>query len=194
MSVKIFELTKKFGDKVLFSDFSFTFEDKGIYFVSGESGVGKTTLLRMISGLDTDFWGEISGGGIKNCSVAFQEYRLFPTLSALDNLVFANYDKKTAENTKEALDMLLSLGFNESDAGLFPGELSGGMKQRVSLARAFLRKAPILLLDEPTKELDEENAGKALEIIKSEGKKRLVILVSHNKSDAERLNAKIINI
>lgn len=194
MSLSINNVSKSFDKKILFDNFSLVFPEKGAFVLSGESGVGKTTLLRMISGLDTDFSGEISGGGIKNCSVAFQEYRLFPTLSALDNLVFANYDKKTAEKTKEALDMLLSLGFNESDAELFPGELSGGMKQRVSLARAFLRKAPILLLDEPTKELDEENASKALEIIKSEGEKRLVILVSHNKSDAEKLNAKIINI
>ena len=194
MSLSINNVSKSFDKKILFDNFSLVLPEKGVFVLSGESGVGKTTLLRMISGLDTDFSGEISGGGIKNCSVAFQEYRLFPTLSALDNLVFANYDKKTAEKTKEALDMLLSLGFNESDAGLFPGELSGGMKQRVSLARAFLRKAPILLLDEPTKELDEENASKVLEITKNEAKSRLVILVSHNKSDAERLNAKIINI
>jgi len=194
MSLSINNVSKSFDKKILFDDFSLSLPEKGVFVLSGESGVGKTTLLRMISGLDTDFSGEISGGGIKNCSIAFQEYRLFPTLSALDNLVFANHDKKTAEKTKEALDMLLSLGFNESDAELFPAELSGGMKQRVSLARAFLRKTPILLLDEPTKELDEENASKALEIIKSEGEKRLVILVSHNKSDAEKLNAKIINI
>lgn len=194
MSIVIKNLSKSFDTKQIFKNFSLEFPQNGVSMLSGESGVGKTTLLRMISGLDTDFSGEISGGGIKNCSVAFQEYRLFPTLSALDNLIFANHDKKTAENTKEALEMLLSLGFKEADAVLFPGELSGGMKQRVSLARAFLRKAPILLLDEPTKELDEENANRALEIIKNEAKSRLVILVSHNKADAEKLNAKIIDI
>ena len=194
MSIVIKNLSKSFDTKQIFKNFSLEFPQNGVSMLSGESGVGKTTLLRMISGLDTDFSGEISGGGIKNCSVAFQEYRLFPTLSALDNLVFANHDKKTAENTKEALEMLLSLGFKEADALLFPGELSGGMKQRVSLARAFLRKAPILLLDEPTKELDEENANRALDIIKNEAKSRLVILVSHNKDDAEKLNAKIIDI
>lgn len=194
MSIVIKNISKSFDAKQIFKNFSLEFPQNGVSMLSGESGVGKTTLLRMISGLDTDFSGEISGGGIKNCSVAFQEYRLFPTLSALDNLVFANHDKKTAENTKEALEMLLSLGFKESDAQLYPRELSGGMKQRVSLARAFLRKAPILLLDEPTKELDVENASKVLEIIKNEAEKRLVILVSHNRSDAEKLSAKIINI
>lgn len=194
MKLKISNLTKSFDKKVIFDNFSAEFEEIGIYSLTGESGAGKTTLLRMISGLDTDFEGEISGSGIKNCSIAFQEYRLFPTISALDNVVLANYDKKTTENELEAKNMLLSLGFSEEDISLYPTELSGGMKQRVSLARAFLRKAPILLLDEPTKELDEENAKRALDLIKSEGKERLVIVVTHNPEDVMYLEANEIKI
>ena len=90
--------------------------------------------------------------------------------------------------------MLSSLGFSAADSLLYPDELSGGMKQRVSLARAFLRNAPILLLDEPTKELDEENANKALEIIKKEANSRLVILVTHNKRDLDFLMGEVIKI
>ncbi len=194
MSLTLKSINKSFDKKQIFDSFSLELPDRGVFVISGESGVGKTTLLRLISGLDTDFRGEISGGGIKNCSFAFQEYRLFPTLSALDNLIFANYDKKTAENETEAMKMLVSLGFNEADAALYPDELSGGMKQRVSLARAFLRKTPILLLDEPTKELDEENAKRVLERIKKEAEERLVLLVSHRASDSKILNAKTITI
>ena len=91
MNLSINNVSKSFDKKILFDNFSLVLPEKGVFVLSGESGVGKTTLLRMISGLDTDFSGEISGGGIKNCSVAFQEYRLFPTLSALDNLVFARF-------------------------------------------------------------------------------------------------------
>lgn len=187
-------LSKSFDKKQIFKDLSLDLPDSGAYVIFGDSGAGKTTLLRMICGLDTSFSGEITGGGIKNCSIAFQEYRLFPGLTALDNLIFANNEKRNAENAHEALKMLLSLGFTESDATLYPDELSGGMKQRVSLARAVLRKSPVLLLDEPTKELDEENAVRALRIIKEESKSRLVILVTHNKRDAELLDAKIITI
>ena len=194
MGLKIKNITKSFEEKKIFSDFSYDFEETGVYAILGESGVGKTTFLRMICGLDNDFSGEIQGGGIKNCSIAFQEYRLFPTLSAIDNIVFANYDKKDAENTEEATQTLVSLGFSKSDANLYPVELSGGMKQRVSLARAFLRNTPILLLDEPTKELDEENTNRVLDMISSEAKKRLVILVTHSKRDCEALNAKILNL
>lgn len=194
MGLKIFIENKSFDKKQIFKNFSLELPERGVFVISGESGAGKTTLLRMISGLDTKFSGEISGGGIKNCSVAFQEYRLFPTLSAVDNVIFANYDKKTAENEKEAKLVLSSLGFSEEDSSLYPDELSGGMKQRVSLARAFLRKAPILLLDEPTKELDGDNAKKVLERIKKEAEERLVLVVSHRLEDAELLDAEIIKI
>lgn len=194
MGLRIFIENKSFDKRKIFENFSLELPDKGVFLLSGESGVGKTTLLRMISGLDTKFSGEISGGGVKNCSIAFQEYRLFPELSALDNVILANYDKKTDENEKEAKEMLISLGFNEEDLNLHPAELSGGMKQRVSLARAFLRKAPILLLDEPTKELDEENAKKVLSRIKIEAEQRLVLAVSHRQEDAELLGAEIIKI
>lgn len=194
MSLLIKNLAKSFGKRKIFENFSLELPEKGAFVISGESGVGKTTLLRLISGLDTDFRGEISGGGVKNCSVAFQEYRLFPTLSAVDNVILANHDKKTAENTTEAEKMLLDLGFSSSNCSLFPTEMSGGMKQRVSLARAFLRKAPILLLDEPTKELDGDNAKKVLERIKKEAEERLVLVVSHRLEDAELLDAEIIKI
>ena len=194
MSLEIKNLTKSFGKKILFKNFSFSFSDKGVYALMGESGHGKTTLLRLICGLDADFEGEIVGGGIKNSAIAFQEYRLFPNLSATDNLIFANHDKKSEKNIFEAKSLLLQLGFSEEDTELFPDSLSGGMKERVSLARAFLRPAKILLLDEPTKELDEENAMAVLEKIKEEAKKRLVIIVTHNENHARLIGATIVNI
>ena len=187
MPLVIKNLTKSFGDKEILNGFSYTFEERGIYALVGESGVGKTTLLRMISGLDTEYSGEISG--VTSVSFAFQEHRLFPVLTALENVVFAISDTKSEAVVKSAEDMLASLGIDKKDFSLMPSELSGGMKQRVSLARAFLRDAPILLLDEPTGELDEENASLVREAIKKEAKKRLVILVSHNKKELDDLSA-----
>ena len=187
MPLVIKNLTKSFGDKEILNGFSYTFEERGIYAFVGESGVGKTTLLRMISGLDTEYSGEISG--VTSVSFAFQEHRLFPVLTALENVVFAISDTKSEAVVKSAEDMLASLGIDKKDFSLMPSELSGGMKQRVSLARAFLRDAPILLLDEPTGELDEENASLVREAIKKEAKKRLVILVSHNKKELDDLSA-----
>lgn len=191
--LKIKSLTKSFGEKRIISDLSHDFKEKGICTVIGESGVGKTTLLRMISGLDTEYSGEILGGGFSNVSYAFQEYRLIPTISALDNVIFAVWDKKTEENKRKALDMLKELGISKSDASLMPSELSGGMKQRISLARAFINDSPILLLDEPTKELDTENASLVIARIKELSQKRLIIVVTHKPDELSHLaNDKII--
>ncbi|MBQ8321261.1 MAG: ABC transporter ATP-binding protein [Clostridia bacterium] len=194
MALILKNVSKSFDEKRIFSSLSYEFSDTGIYAICGESGKGKTTLLRLISGLDNDFEGEIVGGGIKNVSYAFQEPRLLPTLTTIDNVIFANHDKPDDAAVKKATNMLLRLGFSEEDTHLFPEELSGGMRQRVTLARAFLRDAPILLLDEPTKELDAENASIVKEIIKEESKRRLVILVTHNEADLSELDAVALKI
>ena len=185
MGVEIKNLVKSFGEKQIFNGFSYSFGDTGLYIISGSSGIGKTTLLRMISGLDGRFSGEILRSG--ECSFAFQEYRLFPTLSALDNVLFTNYDKKSDEAVSKCRTMLYEMGFLEDELSRLPSELSGGMKQRVSLARAFVSDRAVLLLDEPTKELDREIARIILDIVKRDAAKRLVIMVTHNPEDIEYL-------
>jgi ABC-type multidrug transport system ATPase subunit len=189
MSLIIDKINKNFADKVVFKNFSYSFNDKGVYALTGDSGSGKTTLLRMISGLDTDFTGNIIGGGVGNVSVAFQEYRLFPQLTAIENVIYANSDTKDEAVIEKAKIMLFSLGLSDEDFDLLPHQLSGGMKQRVSLARAFINEAPILLLDEPTKELDRENVRAVINEIKIQSSNRLVIMVSHASDDVEELNA-----
>lgn len=190
--LEIKNLSKSFDGKTLFSNFNLSFNDKGVYAIIGESGIGKTTLLRMIAGLDNEYTGEIVGGGPENVSFAFQEYRLFPWLSAIDNVIFAISDRKNEAVCKKAYDMLLTLGFSENDMNLTPNELSGGMKQRVSIARAMLFDRPILLLDEPTKELDPGNAQTVRRLIIEESRRRLVILVTHRQEDVSLLNAEEI--
>ena len=107
----------------------------------------------------------------------------------MQNVIFSISDINSEAVCTSANKMLTRLGLHDSELRLKPNELSGGMKQRVSLARAFLYDAPVLLLDEPTKELDEANASIVREIINEEAKKRLVIVVSHNKEDISAINA-----
>lgn len=179
--LKLENLEKRFGEKLLFSGLDYAFPDRGLYLILGESGSGKTTLLRMIAGLDTDFSGRIAGGGTDAVTVAFQEHRLFPTLSALRNvsepLRAAGLDRTTAEQV--AKEALISVGFPEEDLRTRPAALSGGMRQRVSLARAFAVRRPILLLDEPEKELDEGLRERLAEVILGNARERLVLLVTH---------------
>lgn len=190
--LEIKNLCKKYEEKVLFHSFSYSFTDCGLYTLVGESGIGKTTLLRIIAGLDTNYTGEVIGGGIGRVSMAFQEYRLFPNLSALDNIIFAISDGKDKAVLQNAVGMLKLLGFTDEDMRLLPSELSGGMRMRVSLARAFLKDTPILLLDEPTKELDPQNANIVRQIISEIAVSRLVILVSHDDVDARFPDSAVI--
>lgn len=194
MSLTIKNLRKSFGEKRIFSDFSYSFSDKGIYLLTGESGIGKTTLLRIIAGLDKDFDGEILEGGIGRVSFAFQEHRLIPQLSAIENVAFANSDRKDEAVVSKATELLKTLALEDEDFLLTPDSLSGGMKQRISLARAFIKDAPILLLDEPTKELDPANAEIVRGLIRKAAESRLVILASHNPEDLLSLGDNVINI
>ena len=190
MSLTVNKVSKQFDEKIVLNAFSYSFKDIGLYVIKGESGIGKTTLLRMIAGLDTDYQGEISGGGIENVSFMFQEYRLFPTLSALKNASAASNDVHDGR----AAELLIKLGFEEADLKKKPKELSGGMKQRVAFVRALIKDAPILILDEPTKELDSETAGIMLEMIKEEANNRIVIVVTHDNILGETENSHVITL
>ena len=190
MTLKINSLQKCYGEKCILDNYSFSFTKTGVYLIVGESGVGKTTLLRIIAGLDTEYSGEIENGGIKNVSFMFQEYRLFPALNALQNVIIA----KAGCTLDEAAALLARLGLKDEDLKKRPRELSGGMRQRVAFARAVLKPSPILLLDEPTKELDTDTAKNMLEIINDEAKKRLVIIVTHDDLIKKIDNAHIIRL
>ena len=192
MNIVINNLNKAFDKKIIFSSFSYTFTENSIYVIEGDSGIGKTTLLRIIAGLDTDFDGEVLGGGIDNCSFMFQEYRLFPTANALENVLLSR--PKENRDEYEAISLLKKLGFTEEEMYQTPDMLSGGMKQRVAFSRAVLKKSKILLLDEVTKELDAALVKRTLQIIKQASNERLVIMISHNDDDLENLNATVIDI
>ena len=192
MSLTLKNINKAFGEKEVISNFSFDFPDKGIYAISGESGVGKTTLLRIISGIEKNFNGEVINGGPTQTAVCFQEHRLFKQLTAIENLTEVSFKCVLEDNARKARDLLLRLNFSKEEMTLYPDELSGGMKQRIAFARAVLREAPILILDEPTKELDAELVNTVLEIIRQEGERRLVLIVTHKLQEAEALGAKTI--
>ena len=193
MSIKIENLSKSFGAKTFFSDFNCEFADTGIYVISGESGIGKTTLLRIIAGLDKDYTGSVKQS-VTGVSVCFQEYRLFDNITAFKNVTEVSFKKATEDDEAIVRALFKRLNFTDGDVMLYPGELSGGMKQRVAFIRSIAKKSPVLILDEPTKEVDPENAAIMRQIIKEEARKRLVIMVTHKTEDISDLQAQIIEI
>ena len=149
-------LTKAFGDKALIADLSYDFPACGLFLILGDSGAGKTTLLRMIAGLDTDYSGVIEGGGRKAVSMAFQEHRLLPALSALANVAEALFAAglSRAEAQKRAREALLAVGLPADALTKRPAALSGGMRQRVVIAMALACRPELIIADEPTTALD----------------------------------------
>ena len=184
MKIDIKGLTKAYGKEPVIRDLSISLKSPGLYIIKGDSGVGKTTLLRIIVGIDKNYSGFVTKLNPGQVSFAFQEYRLFDSLNALENV---SVGSRNVSSYFKAKAILSRLNFTDKEMYLFPDELSGGMKQRVSLARAFFHKGQVLLLDEPTKELDPANVKSVLDFIKEEAKSRLVIMVTHKNEDIEAL-------
>lgn len=174
-----------YGQNNIFTDFSLTVKNGERICITGNSGLGKTTLLRLIMGLENPNVGTVDTENAK-ISAVFQEDRLLPFKTVAENLLlFADYEK-----VKEGLSML---GISETEK-LYPSELSGGMARRVSIARALARKADIYILDEPFSGLDTLNKQKAADFINFKTKGKILVAVSHSSEDAEMLNAKTVDL
>ncbi len=150
--IKTINLTKSFGSELLFSDLNITIPKGQITVIVGISGKGKTTLLRLLAGLDKDYQGRIENVP-ERVSWVFQEDRLLPWLNLYDNLALVVASKQGALDTILATLRLVGL---EDDKFKMPSELSGGMQRRAALARALLFQADYMFLDEPFSALDNK--------------------------------------
>lgn len=183
------DLSFSYGGEKVFKHISHIFPNTGVYAVMGASGCGKSTLFSVIAGIL-----EPSGGSVKydgKLTVSFQEPRLLPHMTALENVNFVLSGKKST--LSRALSALRVVGLAENgDENKYPAELSGGMQKRVSFARALAYGGDILLLDEPFSGIDEERKDKLIAEIKEIGKKSLVIMTTHEISEAEKCADEII--
>ncbi len=178
------------GGKQILKDFSFFCEDIGCTALMGASGIGKTTFLRVISGLIKPDSGNMEST-FERVSVKFQEPRLFEWLTVKENVVAVLHDKQNAQEI--AAKWLLAVGLAE-DANKFPVELSGGMAQRAALARALAYGGDLLLLDEPFSAVDNNTKALLLDLIRDYAKEHAVVLVTHSAEEAKQLNARIVQL
>lgn len=167
-----------YGDKQIFDDLSLSFSSPGQYAILGPSGRGKTTLLRLIAGLERPQSGQIAMPEHTRIAICFQEDRLLPYKTILENITLVCGSIDTAQRWLERV----GLG-GEGDS--YPASLSGGMKRRAALARALAFDAPVLLMDEPFRALDADTHADMLALVREAAKNRLLILVTHDEADAE---------
>lgn len=199
-------IKKSFSGRKILDGISLKVTDGEIMCIVGQSGGGKTTLLRCISGLERIDEGEMMLDGRKVdpmsskealIGVVFQEYNLFPHLSVLENVTLApeialKKDPQAVE--KEARQLLKKLSL-EGKENLYPYQLSGGQKQRVSIARALAMHPKILCYDEPTSALDPGLRDKVRDIILSlKNESMTQIVVTHDLKFAREIADDILKV
>lgn len=186
MNIVLSNITKSYGEKVVLDNLSLTFTAGETTLLMGESGIGKTTLLHLLLGIIQADSGEIVGVP-DQVSVAFQNDALCPQLSVNDNIRLA-LPKVSKDDILSALEDV-GLG---SDKDTKAKALSGGMGRRTSVVRAMLSDAPLVLLDEPFRGLDEDSKKKTAAFIVKKSQGRTLIVITHDKEDKALLEADAI--
>jgi len=200
-------ISKKYGKKEILSNFSLTIPEKQILAIVGPSGGGKTTLLRMLAGLETIDSGEIFYNGEslpldelekrRLLGFVFQDFQLFPHLSVMENLILSpikTMGMSEVDAKKKAADLLARLGL-EAHADAYPYSLSGGQKQRVALARAMMIDPEVIGYDEPTSALDPELRLEVEKLILQNRELGMTqIVVTHDLQFAENIADQILKV
>ena len=182
-------VSKSFDGKAVLRNVSLDFPAGVTCCIKGRSGIGKTTLLRIIAGLLTPDEGTVEGRPEKIAFV-FQEDRLCDDFSALSNIRMVTGKNRPKEEILQHLEELDLRG----EAAQPVRDFSGGMRRRVALARAVCADADLLLLDEPFKGLDPELRVRVIDYVKRHTQGKTVICVTHEEAEAELLGATIVRL
>jgi len=206
--IELKKISKSFGDKQVIKDFDLVIPEGQTLAIGGPSGGGKTTMLRILAGLEKADSGEFYLDGTKFdpfelkteeqvVGVVFQDFQLFLHLSIFDNITLAPkmvLKQSKEEYTKKAEELADSLGIRDL-LGNYPYQLSGGQKQRVAIARALAMNPRVLAYDEPTSALDPElrqQVEKLILSLKEEGVTQ--IIVTHDLVFAENVGDQLIKV
>ena len=196
--IELKDICKSFGDHVVLKNFSLKINDNEFIAIIGESGAGKTTILNMISMIDKPDSGSISINGENSFSkkdiqnlrryvfgYIFQNYALIENDTVKENLLLSKKYRKNFKE-KELEESLEKVGISKEYLGHKVCELSGGEQQRIAIARAFMKNAPIVLMDEPLSALDTYSENVLLKAMKALLKNKAVIMVSHRMTGMDK--------
>ena len=180
MDILMEKINKSYGDKEVLRDFTTKFEEGTVTFITGESGIGKTSIIRILMGLEGYQSGSISGLEGKEISVVFQDDCLCDKLSLDKNLSMVIDGQQVKE---QYLDRLLGIFGLEGYRHKRVAELSGGMKRRLAILRAILYPHNLMIMDEPFKGLDEENKKLVMGQVGKSLVGKTAIIVTHDKTE-----------
>lgn len=195
--IELKNVTKIYGHTTVIQNANYSFPNKGLVCLLGESGCGKTTLMNLIAGLDTEYTGKILVDNVELNTLSenelcnyrkdytgfiFQDYHLLNGYSVVENIVYpcvlkSDNSRKDTDNAKK---LIQKIGLSDK-ADEKVQNLSGGQKQRVAIARALIKNPKIILADEPTGALDRTTSTEIMEILKEISKTKLVIVITHDR-------------
>ena len=187
--LEICGLTKRFGEKTLFEDLDLTLAEPAVLWAP--SGWGKTTLLRILMGLEVPDSGTVQGVG--RVGAVFQEDRLCPQLTAVQNVKLVLPEGKT-QYKKQIVSDFQRFGYDEQAFALPARKLSGGQKRRTALLRALWAESDTLLLDEPFTGMDPAAMKKAAAMLKARCGTKPTLLATHDKEAIRELGWKVIEL
>ena len=215
--IEIRHISKAFGDHVVLYDLSYAIPEGKISIIMGPSGVGKTTFVRLLLGLESPDTGEISGLEGKKLSSVFQEDRLCENLTAGANIRLVlpeqlgttqdtfqditkqksggyDFDKLSTSSLKFMRQGFEAMGLPETSISQKVKEMSGGERRRVSILRALMADYDIMVLDEPFKGLDEETKEDVMAYTKKSVAGKTVVMITHDRREAEFMGGEIIEL
>lgn len=204
--LEIKQLTKTYDTNTIFKALNLSVADGEVLSIVGPSGIGKTTLIKILAGLETADAGEVRLNGEQlaidgtradaKVGLIFQDFNLFPNYTVIENIMLApiNVSRLSRDAAKaKAIALLATLGMTDK-ADLYPYQLSGGQKQRVAIARALAMDPKILAYDEPTSGLDEASTKQVAEVVKTlkaQGVTQLII--THDQPFAEMVSDRVFD-
>lgn len=183
-TLELINCSTSYDKKVVLQNASAKFYAGKVYAVTGESGVGKTTFLKVLWGLKKPDKGEVKGCSFVKAGV-FQENRLFEEYTAAENIFATGRCTRTYQEVQAALQELLPVETLNQPVK----EYSGGMKRRVEIARAMLSESHIILMDEPFSGLDEKTKDNTIRFIEKYKKNRTILLTTHCREDITKVKA-----
>lgn len=204
--LEIKQLTKTYNTNTIFKALNLSVADGEVLSIVGPSGIGKTTLIKILAGLETADAGEVRlndeqlaiDGTRADAKVGliFQDFNLFPNYTVIENIMLApiNVSRLSRDAAKaKATALLATLGMTDK-ADLYPYQLSGGQKQRVAIARALAMDPKILAYDEPTSGLDEASTKQVAEVVKTL-KAQVVtqLIITHDQPFAEMVSDRVFD-
>ncbi|AMC93022.1 hypothetical protein AOC36_03200 [Erysipelothrix larvae] len=182
-----------FGSQKILDNSSLTIKDGSMTALYGKSGSGKTTTLRIIAGLETNFSGSVTNTYSK-CAYIFQDFNLFPHLSAMDNCLISFKANKTLnQDIIKRLDILFDEYQISNIKEKFPHQLSGGEKQRVAIIRSLIQNPDLLLVDEATSALDFANATIFMDMLSQLNQQGItIVFIAHDNRLVEQYATDVI--